>query len=94
MSFVLVLVSCTAVELMLDRSSLRLECAVLVRWVALPALAMLALYVNLSTTLPSTVTQHVNDQGIRRSHMAVPTHAGRRVADRPLLTAGAILTAI
>lgn len=96
-SFVMVLVSCTASELMLDRSALRIESRALVRWVALPAVALLALYVNLSTAVPATATTHTPQQPtISKSQLVQPLRAerGRRVVDRPVVTAGAVLTAI
>jgi apolipoprotein N-acyltransferase len=94
-SFVMVLVSCTAVELMLDRSSLHLESRSLLRWVGLPALAVLALYVNLATAVPAArVDRGGAEAMIDRPANAIPMRAERRVADRPVLTAGAILTAI
>lgn len=94
-SFVMVLVSCTAVELMLDRSSLRLESRSLLRWVALPAMAVFALYVNLASAVPAAaMAQRAAEQRIERAQMAVPLRGERRVTDRPVLTAGAILTAI
>jgi hypothetical protein len=95
MSFVMVLVSCTITELIHDRSNLRLEARSAVRWVALPALAMLALYVNLSTAVTSAgAVQATTVTTIERSQLAVPLRGERRVTDRPVLTAGAILTAI
>lgn len=96
-SFVMVLVSCTASELMLDRSAFRLESRALVRWVALPAVALLALYVNLSTAAPATAITHTAEPTISQSQLVEPLRAGRegrRVVDRPVVTAGAILTAI
>jgi hypothetical protein len=94
-SFVMVLVSCTATELLVDRSRMRFEARSVVRWIALPALAVLALYVNLATAVPAAVAaQRATEGTIERSHMAVPLRGERRVTDRPVLTAGAILTAI
>lgn len=95
-SFVMVLVSCTAIELMLDRTAFRLESRALVRWVVLPAIAVLALYVNLTTGVPSTETTRTIEPTIERSQLVVPMRAARdgRVVDRPVVTAGAILTAI
>lgn len=94
-SFVMVLVSCTAVELMLDRSSLRFESRSLLRWVGLPALAVSALYVNLATAAPAAaLARRASDQPIVRSQTSVTVRGERRGADRPVLTVGTMLTAI
>jgi hypothetical protein len=91
----MVLVSCSVTELILDRSNVRLEARAVVRWIALPALAVLALYLNLITAVPTAVAvQRATQTTIERSHLAVPLRGERRMTDRPVLTAGAILTAI
>ena len=94
-SFVMVLVSCTVTELILDRSNTRVEARSALRWVGLPALALLALYLNLATAVPAAVAaQQTIETTIERPRMAVPLSADGRVTDRPVLAAGVILTAI
>jgi hypothetical protein len=94
-SFVMVLMSCTMAELLLDLPNVRFERRSVLRWGALPALAVFALYVNVASRVPAGALTRSGGASIANARVIdTPRHDGRRIADRPLVTPGAVLTAI